>query len=119
MTSTVFRRSEEIVGQPTNQRTLIHARSCLQQLDTSKHTTVLVLPTSTGGEKLFEHQGTVADFVLVPLQTAEVGHGTQYGSCQNGTGTQTGAGRDGREQSDFDTRTKFLQLLFERSVGSQ
>ena len=95
MASLVFSRGKEIVGEPTNQRALIHAVSGLQELHATKHTAVLVLPTSTGGEQLFEDKGAVANLVLVPFEAAEIGHGTEDGGSQDGAGTQSGACRDG------------------------
>ena len=113
MASPMLSTGKQIVGQPTHQRTLIHATRGLQEFHSPKHSTILVLPTSTCGKELFENERTVTDFVLVPIQSTEIGHGTQHRRSKDRAGTQARTGRDGRQQRDFNTRPKFLQLFFQ------
>ena len=64
----VFGLGIDIVGQPAHQGVLVEAAGSLQEFHTAQHTAELILPTTAGGEQLFEHQGAPAYLGLVPRQ---------------------------------------------------
>ena len=74
----ILRLGVQAVGQPAHQRVLVETTLRFQQFHTSQDTAKLVLPTASGGQQLFEYEGALADFVLVPAQSAEVADGSQY-----------------------------------------
>ena len=76
MAGPIGRVGEEILWQPTYDRTLIESFTGLQQLQAMQYASILVLPTATGGEQLLQDQRAIANLVLIPRQTAEVSDGT-------------------------------------------
>ena len=64
----IFRLGVDIVWQPAYQRVLVKATQGFQQLDTSQHSTKLVLPATTCGQQLLQHQCALSYLVLVPCQ---------------------------------------------------
>ena len=80
---------EERVGKPAHRSILVKTRTRLKQLESVHHTAILILPSATCGQQLLEHKCTVAHFVLVPTQSAEIAQRTQYGCGQHRTGAQT------------------------------
>ena len=103
-------------GQPAYQRSLFPAAFRLQQLDSRQDAAVLVLPAATSCQQLFQHQGAVAYFLLVPAQSAEVVYGSQHGSGQHRAGTQSRSGRYGRQQGHFQSAAEGLQLFLQRGI---
>ena len=109
----VFAVRKQVFGQPAYQRSLFPAAFRLQQLDTRQDASVLVLPAATGGKQLFQYQGAVAYLLFVPSQSAEIIYGSQHGSRQNRTGSQTGTRRNGGEQGHLQSAAESLQLFLQ------
>ena len=72
MAIAVFRMGKQMLGQPAYQWLLGKSSLRLQQFDTLQYPTVLVLPTATGRQQLFQGKRTAAYFVLIPHQSAKV-----------------------------------------------
>ncbi len=107
----IVRSGKQIIRQPTDIRQLFHATIRLQQLHSTKNTTILVLPSATGCQQLLQHQSSIGYFMLVPLQSTKIRNSAQYCSCQDGTCTQARASRNCRQQSHLNTRSKTLELF--------
>jgi len=78
MTLLIFTTRKQIIRQPTNQRTLLHTGMSLKKLNTTKDTSILVLPTTSRSKQLFQNQSTVAYFILIPLQATEIGYRAKH-----------------------------------------
>ena len=113
VTGTVLRVGPEGVGQPACGGCLNESASRLQEFHSVQHSAVLVLPSASGGEQLFEQQGTVADGHLVPSQSAEVAEGSEHRGSEDAACAQSAAGGDGREQRDFDAASELFELFAE------
>ena len=86
MTGAIFGLRPQIGGQPAHLWVLGKAPTRLQQFHATQHTTKLILPTTTCGEHLFEHEGAMTNLVLIPTQAAEIVERTQHGSSQDAAG---------------------------------
>ena len=108
---------EHRVGHPSRRGVLVEARHGLEQFDTVQHAAILVLPTASSGEHLLEHEGTIADFILVPSESAEIAQGAQYSGGQDAARAEPRPCGNGGEQGDFDAAAKGFQLLTEGGIG--
>ena len=100
-----------------HRRTLVKTTLSLQKFDAMQQSAKLILPASTSGKKLFQHESAVTYLLFVPHQAAEIIESTKHCARKQTACAKSRTGRNGRKQRHLYATAECTQLLLQAFIS--
>ena len=107
VTRSILRVGKQVGWQTAYERLLSQLLGRLEQLHTTYHTAILVLPSAAGGQQLLKYESTLAYLGLVPSQSAEIAYGTEHRRGEYAAGAETATSRYGRKECNLQSASPY------------